>query len=272
MPLEIKMNLQHVGWGHVFLALRGMKRGLLACLAFFFLSGLAVGKDAVTVPESEEALGHFIRSYLLENPEVVRDALLVYEKKEVEKEEAARKSFLKEKREEIFSPKNQAILGNPSGDVTILEFFDYNCGFCRQALPDLKRLIAEDDQLRIIIKEFPILGSDSLETARVSRAVAQIAPEKFSAFHITVLAGEGTANAEKALNSARAAGVDEQALETALGKMDKNPFEDVYALATLLGLQGTPAYVIGDEVLVGAVGYARLKEKIAAQRAASNGS
>jgi protein-disulfide isomerase len=169
----------------------------------------------------------------------------------------------------LFSSPHQVTLGNPNGDVTLVEFFDYSCGFCKRAVPDMMTLIKDDPNVKIVLKELPILGPGSAEAARVAVAVRMQSPDgqKYLAFHQELLAGAGPASKERALAAAKDQGLDLTQLERdiASDEIGATLSEDV-KLATALGIAGTPSYVVGDKVVPGAVGLAALKAKIAAAR------
>ena len=172
----------------------------------------------------------------------------------------------------LFSSPHQVTLGNPSGDVTLVEFFDYSCGFCKRALPDMLTLIKDDPNLKVVLKELPILGPGSVEAARVAIAVRMQDPQgqKYLAFHQELLGGPGHASKERALDAAKDQGLD-------LARIGQDEVTDEVSatigedskLAAALGISGTPSYVVGDKVIVGAVGVAALKERIAAIRGSS---
>jgi protein-disulfide isomerase len=169
----------------------------------------------------------------------------------------------------LFSSPHQVTLGNPHGDVTLVEFFDYSCGFCKRALPDMLTLIKEDPNLKIVLKELPILGAGSAEAARVAIAVRMQDPDgqKYLAFHQELLGGAGSAGKEKALVAAKDQGLDMARLEqdAASDEVSATLSEDV-ELASAMGINGTPGYVVGDKVVLGAVGITALKERIEAAR------
>lgn len=239
---------------------------------FRAIAGLAVGAmlmsagPVVAEPFDAAKRGEIeaiIKSYLLENPEVVRDAFMELEKRQKEAENVARADTIAQSKDLLFNSTRQVVLGNPQGDVTLVEFFDYNCGYCKRSLGDMHRLIAEDSNLRIVLKEFPVLGQGSVEAAQVAVALNNTTPELYEKFHDALLGGRGQANAARARAVAIEAGADADALDKAL----KDPevaatIEEVYGLANSLGLTGTPSYVVGDEVIFGAVGYDRLKSRI----------
>src|SRR5690606_28270420 len=152
------------------------------------------------------------------------------------------------------------------GTTTIVEFFDYNCGFCKRAHEDMARLVADDSDLRFVLKEFPILGPDSQKAHIVSMAFRVLASARYAEFHQTLLMGTRATEAT-AIAAATALGVDESALRQEM----QNPaiaqaFNETYELASQLAITGTPSYVIGEEVVFGALGEAVLKEKVALAR------
>jgi protein-disulfide isomerase len=169
----------------------------------------------------------------------------------------------------LFSSRHQVTLGNPEGDVTLVEFFDYNCGFCKRALSDMLALINEDPNLKIVLKELPILGPGSIDAARVAVAVRMEDPsgQKYLGFHQELLGGHGPASRERALVAAVGQGFDLASLkrDMASDEVRATITEDMQ-LADAVGITGTPGYVIGNNVVLGAVGIAALKARIAAAR------
>ena len=166
----------------------------------------------------------------------------------------------------LFSSPHQVVLGNPKGDVTLVEFFDYSCGFCKRALPDLMTLLKDDSKLRVVLKEFPILGPASAEAARVAVAVRMQDPggQKYLAFHEKLLGGPGPVDEERALAVAKAQGLDMLRLQKDMASDEVNVTigEDM-KLAAALGINGTPSYVVGNDLVVGAVGLPTLEQHIA---------
>ena len=169
----------------------------------------------------------------------------------------------------LFSSPHQVTLGNSHGDVTLVEFFDYSCGFCKRALPDMMALIKDDPNLKIVLKELPILGPGSAEAARIAVAVRMRDPDgqKYLAFHQQLLGTAGPASRDKALAAAKDLGLDMAQLEkdAASEEVAATLGEDT-RLAAAMGIRGTPGYVVGDEVVLGAVGLAALKTRIGAAR------
>jgi protein-disulfide isomerase len=169
----------------------------------------------------------------------------------------------------LFSSPHQVTLGNAKGDVTLVEFFDYSCGFCKRALPDMLALLKEDPKLKIVLKEFPILGPGSVEAARVAVAVRIQDPggQKYLAFHQELLSASGPATKDRALAAAKNQGVDMERLEQDMAGSEVNTtLNEDTRLATLIGATGTPTYVVGKAMVVGAVGVAGLRDRIDAAR------
>lgn len=209
------------------------------------------------------AIQDIIRNHLIANPEIVRDAINELQRKEFEAEQAAQQTAISDDKDLIFASERQAVLGNPEGEVTLVEFFDYNCGYCKRAHADMKRLMEEDPSLRMVLKEFPVLGEGSVEAAHVSAAVNLAAPEKYSEFHDSLLLGSGRIDGNRALAVAEEMGLDVDKIRELMSSEEvKATIEESYALADKLSLTGTPSYVTAKEVVVGAVGYEALKTKI----------
>ncbi|MDP3898300.1 MAG: DsbA family protein, partial [Mesorhizobium sp.] len=176
-------------------------------------------------------------------------------------------------KDEIFSSPYDGAIGNPNGKTTLVEFYDYNCGFCKRAVADMQALIDSDPDLRVVMKQFPILGPESQKAHVVSMAFRALMPEKWPEFHHTLMGGAGRAGEESAVAVALSLGAD----ETALREEMKNPeigkaINSTYDLANKLAITGTPSYVVGREVIFGALGKAVLEEKVALARACETGT
>jgi protein-disulfide isomerase len=210
-----------------------------------------------------------IRNYLIANPEIIRDAINELQRKEDQAEKVAQSKTIEDSRDLIFSSNRQVVLGNPKGSVTLVEFFDYNCTYCRRAQADMKKLLASNPDLKVVLKEFPVLGDGSVEAARVGIAVQMTAPDKYAAFHDELLGEPGQVNGERALAVAEDLGLDIDAIKAKIDSDEvKATISEVYELAGKLNLTGTPSYVTHKEVVVGAVGYDALKAKLEEARTA----
>ncbi|WP_378952382.1 DsbA family protein [Mesorhizobium sp. ANAO-SY3R2] len=209
-----------------------------------------------------------VREYLLDNPEMLLEMQGALEAKQKEQQRVAHLEVIKQSKDEIFNSKFDGIVGNPDGKVTIVEFYDYNCGYCKRAQADMHALTKADPELRFVLKEFPILGPDSQKAHVVSMAFRKLMPEKYGEFHDKLLGGEGRAGEDSAIKIALELGADEAKLREAM----KDPeiidvFNKTYDLANQLSISGTPSYVVGNEVVFGALGHDVLAEKIAEAKA-----
>lgn len=214
------------------------------------------------------AVRQLIRDHLISNPEIIREAIDALQRNDEAADRVAQTQIISADRERIFASSRQVVIGNPAGDVTLVEFFDYNCGYCKRALADMQRLIEEDGNLRIVLKEFPVLGDGSVEAARVAIAVNIVAPDKYTEFHIALLSEPGHANGDRALAIAEEIGLDVAKIRETLPLPEvESTIAEVYELADSLSLTGTPSYVTAKEVVVGAVGYDTLKARIEEARA-----
>lgn len=209
------------------------------------------------------AIGEIVREYLLANPEVLQEAYMALEAKQQAEQASMQASAIADKRDLIYNSTRQVVLGNPEGKVTMVEFFDYNCGYCKRALGDTLKLMKENPDLRIVLKEFPVLGQGSSEAAQVAIAVNAVAPERYLDFHTALLSSDGPHDRVAALATARELGLPLDKLQAAMEEpVVAETIEEVYGLATALGITGTPSYVVDDKVLVGAVGFETLKQGI----------
>lgn len=217
---------------------------------------------ALDVLEKEE-IGKFIREYLIENPEIIAEAQAALELRVAAQEKIRTREMIASMSDRLYNSAEDVIIGNPDADVTIVEFFDYNCGFCKRAMNDMQEIVSKDPNVKFILKEFPILGEESLEASRVSMAVTKVAPEKGAQFHVALLGGSGRAGRAKAMKIAEDMGVDMPALNIALDDESLlDPVSVTYGLAQELGINGTPSYVIGNEAVYGAVGVSDILSKI----------
>ena len=234
----------------------------------------AIVKDYLAAHPDE--VGEIVKGYFIKHPEAVGQILAELIKRHRNASPAAggkpvpdRSAAIAANAAELFASPHQVTLGDPRGDVTLVEFFDYNCGFCKRALPDTLSLIRDDPHLKVVLKEFPILGPGSAEAARVAIAVRMQDPDgrKYLAFHQELLGAPGPASKEKAMAAAKDQGLDMARLEqdVASDEVSATISEDA-KLAAAMGIRGTPGYVVGDKVVFGAVGVAALKERIDAAR------
>ncbi|HUL88248.1 MAG TPA: DsbA family protein [Pseudolabrys sp.] len=234
---------------------------------------------AIAVPQASRAdefsasqrgdIERIVREYLVAHPEVIQEAMTELEKRQTAAEAEKHKAAVKQYSENLFTSPRQVVLGNPNGNVTFVEFFDYNCGYCKRAMDDMLTLLKDDPKLKIVLKEFPVLGPGSVEAAQVAVAVRMQdkTGKKYLEFHQKLLGGRGQADKARALAVAKDIGLDMGRLDKDLASPEvKATLQESFKLAEALGLNGTPSYVIGDDVVVGAVGLDALKEKVNTSR------
>jgi protein-disulfide isomerase len=210
-----------------------------------------------------------VREYLLAHPEVIQEAMTELEKRQTAAEAEKHKAAVKQYSQALFSSPRQVVLGNATGNVTFVEFFDYNCGYCKRAMDDMLTLLKDDPKLKVVLKEFPVLGPGSVEAAQVAVAVRMQdkSGKKYLEFHQKLLGGRGEANKARALAVAKDVGLDMTRLDKDMASPEvKATLQENFKLAEALGLNGTPSYIIGDNVVVGAVGLDALKEKVNTSR------
>ncbi len=214
--------------------------------------------------DQKDEIGKIVREYLVANPEVIKEAIEELGKREKAAEADTRKKTIAANAEKIFNSPNQAVVGNPNGDVTLVEFFDYNCGYCKQALASVSKLIDGDPKLRVVLKDFAILGPDSVDAAHVATAARmQLPSDKFWEFHKKLLATRGHIGKAQALAAAKEVGADMDRLEKdADGPEAQAALKEVATLAEKLKFDGTPSWVIGNDAFVGGAPYAQLKAKL----------
>lgn len=212
------------------------------------------------LPKADKATAAMVREAILADPQVIPDAINRLQQMEVEK-------LLASNREAIETPFAGAWAGAEKGDVVLVEFFDYNCPYCRQSTADVDRLLTEDPGLKVVFRDLPVLGPDSERFARASLSAAE--QGRYRRFYADVFAGQGGLTQERLIRHVRAAGLDEAKVAQDLNsKAISDEVTRNLDLGRALGLTGTPSYVVGNRILSGAVGYDELKAAIAEARKA----
>lgn len=239
---------------------------LALIVAFSAAVRLANAAEADAI--DRKAIENIVREYLLANPEIIQDALAELEKRAEKERNDTRAATLQTAKDELLRSPDDVVLGNPDGSVTLVEFFDFNCGYCKRALPDVEKLVAADPGLRVVLKDFPILGPGSVEAAKVALALnAQSDQSQRAEFHTRLLETQGQINGSRAMTIAQEMGFDIDKLEMGLkdplvqAAIDRN-----LALAQKLGLTGTPSFIIGSNIIEGAVGVSALQDAIKTAR------
>lgn len=224
---------------------------------------LTLARPAEQAPgKPDKATAAMVREAILADPQIIPDAINRLQQMEVEK-------LLASNRTAIETPYAGAWAGAEDADVVLVEFFDYNCPYCRQSVADVDRLLKEDPKLKVVFRDLPVLGPDSERFARVSLSAAE--QGRYRRFYTDVFDGQGGLTQERLIRHVRAAGLDEGKVAQDLNskaiaaEVTKN-----LELGRALGLTGTPSYIVGNRILAGAVGYDELKKAVAEARAAKN--
>jgi protein-disulfide isomerase len=216
--------------------------------------------------DQREEMGGIIRDYLLENPEILREVIQALEAKEQQAGVAALTDAIRERGEDLYRGEHDLVAGNPDGSVTMVEFFDYNCGYCKRAMGDVLALIESDDDLRVVFKEWPILGEGSRFAARAALASRQ--QGKYWDFHLALMETRRV-DETTTLEVAERIGLDVEQLKADMEAPEVAAvIEGNMQLASALGIQGTPAFVVDDQMIPGAVGHEALAQVIGQVREA----
>jgi protein-disulfide isomerase len=220
---------------------------------------------AANAPADQTALAKSIRSYLLANPEVLVEAMQELERKQDSQRDAVAQNVIQDKQAELFRDADDPIGGNPSGDVVIVDFNDYQCPYCKRTHQAIKSVVGADGKVKVIYKDLPILGEASKIAALA--ALASVKQGKHLAMHNALMEYTGKLDRDKILELAQSAGIDRAQLEKDMEDPKlKQIIERNLALASALGVRGTPAFVIGKQFVPGAVDAATLKQLIADAR------
>src|SRR6476620_11560888 len=245
-------------------------RFLTSALFALALCGAPMSASAQSFNDTQRGdIEKIVREYLIKHPEVLEEAMNELSKRQAAAEAEKHQASIAQNADTIFNSPRGVTLGNKDGDVTFVEFFDYNCGYCKRAMADMLELMKADPKLKVVLKEFPVLSAGSVEAASVAVAVRMQDPtgKKYLDFHQKLLGGRGAADKARALAVAKEVGLDVARLEKDMaGPEAKATIEENFKLAESMGMNGTPSYVIGKQVVIGAVGVENLKEKIGMAR------
>jgi protein-disulfide isomerase len=207
--------------------------------------------DAPSAALDEKKIIDIVHSYLTKNPEILVEMTNELDKRQAEAQAEQQQKVISENAAALFRSPLAYTAGNPDGDVSVVEFFDYNCGFCKRALPDVVKLTENDGKVRVVFKELPIFGEESEDAARAALAAGK--QGKYFEMHQKLFTEPGKADKDKALKVAGELGLDIPQLEKDMqDPSTKQALDEAKELATKLGLQGTPLYLIGDRVIPGA--------------------
>ncbi|WP_299398960.1 DsbA family protein [Pelagibius sp.] len=217
-------------------------------------------------PAQAEAFRELVRDYLIENPDVIVEALQIYEQRQQAAEAERQQAALVAQRGALNEDPSSPVLGNPEGDVTVVEFFDYRCPYCKSIATAMRDLVDEDPNVRLVMKEFPILSQESVDAARAALAAGR--QGLYEEFHFALMERGGSMSEPEVMAVAESVGLD---LERLRADMQAPEIEEAlrrnYAVGDAVGITGTPAMVIGNTVVPGMVGIDRLRELVAQARA-----
>ena len=222
---------------------------------------------AQTAPD-KSAIEAIVKDYLLKNPEIIQEAMVELERRQRDAEAQAVRKITADPKSPLYNSPHHTVVGNPNGDVTLVEFFDFNCGFCKKGLADIQKVLDTDKNVRVIFKEFPILAPGSRDASVVALALReQFDKDKLMKFHTNLLNSKGSVGKEQALGVAKDLGADLKKLEVAMASPGiQLALEESKLLADALGINGTPSYIVAEDLVIGARGFEQLEKRIAAWR------
>jgi protein-disulfide isomerase len=238
-----------------------MKTVFAGLLALVLLAPFAAADETGVTPAQKSDIEKIVHDYLMAHPEVIRDAIQALQAKEEQSKTDAQTQAVLENKDALFNDPGTPVAGNPMGDVTVVEFFDYHCPYCKAVASPLQKLIEADKGVRLVMKEFPILGPDSLLASQA--ALASVGQGKYWEFHQALMEHRGQFDMDVIKTIAANVGLDPAKLEADMDKQKTKPLISAnHKLAETLNISATPTFIIGDEVVEGAVPLEQLKDLI----------
>ncbi len=215
--------------------------------------GSNTGGDFSKMTEEQRAsFRNEVRAYLLENPDVIFEAIQILEQRRALAGAEADRQLVVDNADQIFADGHSWEGGNPDGDVTVVEFLDYRCGFCKRAHPEVAEMLDRDPNIKLIVKEFPILGPESVRAGKMALAALNIDPEKYADLSDELMAYRGNLTEQSAYQIAGGLGYNIAELKERANSTEiDDQLNENYQLAQALGLQGTPAFIVGTEIIRG---------------------
>ncbi len=239
----------------------------IAAITLIGCGAAPAGQSEAFSDSQKEEIGEIVRDYLTSNPEVLQEMIVALEEKQQEEAAELAAKGIKEHGEALFNPEPIYIAGNPNGDVTIVEFFDYRCGYCRGAVVDLQKLLDEDPNVRLVLKEYPVLGPASLQASQA--AIAAGMQGKYVEFHWALMSLDQAITEESIFMVAGQIGLDVERMKKDMESDDvAEKLGANIELARALGINGTPNFVIGEDVIPGAIPYSAMVELVGEARKA----
>ncbi|MBA99052.1 MAG: DsbA family protein [Sulfitobacter sp.] len=246
-----------------------MKKLIALALLTFTLTGPSLAMDLKELTDAERAQFRAeVRSYLMENPEVIMEAVGQLQKREAEAQAQADFTLVSANADAIFNDGFSYVGGNPEGDFTIVEFMDYRCSYCKKAFPEVEKLIKGDGNIRFIVKEMPILGEQSMLGARFAIATKVVAgDEAYKSMHDALMSFNGDITPTSLKRLAESFGLDPAAITEKMNSPEvTDAIEKTRALADAMQITGTPTFVMQDEMLRGYVPYDQMKAIVKEKR------
>jgi protein-disulfide isomerase len=245
-----------------------MGNGLLTALAMacvLALAAPAIQAQDSSSPAADPALDQKIHDYILAHPEVIAESLQKYQQQQEAAKQQSQAQAVKDLQAQLVSNPASPVLGNPNGDITVVEFLDYRCPYCKAMHQSIADMIAGDGNVRVVVKEFPILGDDSVIAARAALAAGK--QGKYAEMHTALMTFKGKLGAADIEAVAREIGLDFAKLKEDMAAPDVDQeLQQNYNLAEAMSINGTPAFVIGDTLIPGAIKLEELKAHIATAR------
>jgi len=243
----------------------------ITAVVLLALASAGTAQDSPPNAQQEERMGEILRTYLLKHPEIIDEAMQALRERQAAEATAKTAQALKEHRDELLADPMSPVVGDPNGKVTVVEFFDYNCTYCRAAGPMVTELLQGNPDVRFVYKEFPTLAASSRFAAQAALAARRQSPELYTAFHDRLMKAKGPLDEGAAVQIAREAGVDVDRMradmeDPAINKSIDGNIE----LARAIGVTGTPTFIVGDAMLVGAKPLQQMESAIADARSSSD--
>jgi protein-disulfide isomerase len=240
--------------------------GLATAVAI--LAPATAGRAASDAGPDRAAIEMIVREYILAHPDVILDSLRAYEAARRAEEEKGAAAALAASREAIERDPAAPVAGNPNGNVTVVEFFDYQCGYCKRVLPVMQELLKTDPNVRFVFKEFPILGPESVTAARAALAVWATARDKYVPFHTALMQSRGGLSEERIMETAKGVGLDVAKLRSAMAEPAiEETLQRNLEVGRAINVNGTPAFLIGGRLVPGALDLETMRRQIAQARA-----
>ena len=230
------------------------------------LSALSAPTFVPTLDDNQRAeIGQLVRDYLLENPDVIVEVLSILQSREQQAQQDQQRAAVAAVTENVFDPERDPFIGNVDASITVVEFFDYQCPFCKRLAPNLDRVLEGDDDIRVVFKEFPVFGEESTLAARA--ALASRNQGMYHDYHLALMKNRGRLSERVVMRLAERVGLDMDQLRADMESPEiQSALQANFQLAQRLGVRGTPSFIINDEVIPGAVDVNTMRRLIQAKR------